>query len=54
MPDDARQTTIPFYSLRLGHLVGAKAVLVVGCQACRRTGKLDPIALLAAKGPAYV
>jgi hypothetical protein len=55
MPPDrpAPLTTIPFYSLRLRNLVHAKARIMVVCGACRRTGTLDPIAVLAAKGPKY-
>jgi hypothetical protein len=55
MPHDrpAPPTTIPFYSLRLRHLVISKAALIIVCGACRRTGTLDPVAILAAKGPEY-
>ena len=52
-PDRPTPTTIPFYSLRLRHLVNAKANLVITCGACRRSGSLDPIALLAARGPEF-
>jgi hypothetical protein len=39
-----------FYSLRLRDLVHAKAILIITCGAIRRSGSLDPIALLASRG----
>lgn len=50
---DQPSTVIPFYNLRLGHLIYAKAALVISCQACRRSGKLDVIEVACAKGPLY-
>jgi hypothetical protein len=53
MPSDrpAPPTIIPFYSLRLRHIVVSKANLIITCGACRRIGMLDSIAVLAARGP---
>ena len=53
MPPDRPGVTLPFYSLRLRHLVTCKASVIVSCGACRRTGTLDPIALLAARGSEF-
>lgn len=47
MPD----TIIPFYSLRLAHLVAEKGRLVVWCRACRRTAHLAVLPVLARLGP---
>jgi hypothetical protein len=49
----APPTVIPFYSLHLRHIVFSKANIIVSCGACRRTGTLDPIMVLAAKGPEF-
>lgn len=53
MPPNQPTTVIPFYALRLGHLITAKADLVVSCQACRRSGRLDVIDIACAKGRLY-
>lgn len=50
MPQDPH-TVIPFYSLRLRHVVAAKGRIVVWCRACRRTGYLDPVDVIALRGP---
>jgi hypothetical protein len=52
MPSD-RKTVIPFYSLRIRHLVTIKANVIVECAACRRKSTLDPLLVLAARGPEF-
>lgn len=49
----SRGTVIPFYSLRLKKLVTTRAVVKVWCGACRRSGSLDPVASLLARGPEF-
>lgn len=46
-------TLVPFYSLTLGHLIHPKADLIVWCGACRRTGRLEVLPVLAQRGPAF-
>lgn len=48
---DGPSPVVPFYSLRLGDLVHAKAVLAISCGACLREGHLDILPLLASRGP---
>ncbi len=48
-----RRTTLPFYSLTLGHLVQPQAALVVSCGACRRTAQVDVLPLLVRLGPTF-
>jgi hypothetical protein len=49
MPD----TTIPFYALRLSHLVAAKAQLVVTCGACRKERVAEVLPIYHRLGPMY-
>ena len=53
MSDGRPATVIPFYALRLGHLIQAKADLVVTCDACRRVARLPVIPLACKRGPNY-
>lgn len=48
-----RRSTLPFYSLTLGHLMQPQAALVVSCGACRRTARVDVMPMLVRLGPGY-
>ncbi len=52
MPD-APATIIPFYALRLRHLIEPKAKLIVHCGACRKSVDADVLPILHKLGPEY-
>jgi hypothetical protein len=48
-----RATVVPFYALRLRHLVEVQARLVVYCGACRKSAEVDVLPVLHKLGPEY-
>ena len=52
-PDDTSTRIIPFYSLRLGDLVSARAEILCWCGACRKERRVGVIPVLAKFGPGH-